>query len=197
MSPRPGALIIWHDVAAGFDAELDAWYQQQHLPERLAVPGFRSGRRYRGTGSGPGYLALYETETVEVLGSPAYQARLADPTEWTRRVMPNFRSVVRTACTVEFDGGGATGGTLAVVPLPGRPDLPPLDDPAIQRVRLLRADPGVTRVPNPEARDRPAPDALAEWVLLVEAISPEAAEAALAGFPRPMLFRLMCAVEAM
>ena len=195
MSQRPGALIIWHDVAAGFDAELDAWYQRQHLPERLAVPGFRTGRRYRGTAGGPGYLALYETATVEVLGSPAYQARLAAPTEWTRRVMPNFRNVVRSACTVEFDGGSAVGGTLAVIPFATKPTLPPLDDPAIQRVRLLRADPGVTRVPNPEARDRPAPDAIAEWILLAEAISPDAAEAALAGFPRPMLFRLMCAVE--
>jgi hypothetical protein len=196
MSPRPGALIIWHDVAAGFDAELDAWYQEQHLPERLRVPGFRTGRRYRGTGSGPGYLALYETASVEVLASPAYQARLAEPTEWTRRVMPNFRNVSRTACTVELDRGSSLGGTLAVIPFAACPELPPLDDPAIQRVRLLRADPGVTRVPNPEARDRPAPDALAEWILLVEAISPEAAGAALPGLPRPMIFRLMCAVEA-
>ena len=39
-----GILAIWHDCAPGREAEFEAWYQQEHLIERLAVPGFLFGR---------------------------------------------------------------------------------------------------------------------------------------------------------
>ena len=64
--------------AGGVQERLDEWYQREHLSERLAVPGFRTGRRYRGSGDGPGFLALYETDDVGVLASPAYSS--ASPT---------------------------------------------------------------------------------------------------------------------
>jgi hypothetical protein len=41
-----GVLAIWNDVAPEAEAEFNAWYLEQHLPERLAVPGFRRARRW-------------------------------------------------------------------------------------------------------------------------------------------------------
>jgi hypothetical protein len=42
------------------------------------------------------YFNFYETETVDVLQSPAYRARLDSPTEWTKKVVKEFRDTSRT-----------------------------------------------------------------------------------------------------
>ncbi|HXG04754.1 MAG TPA: hypothetical protein VNO23_15230 [Candidatus Binatia bacterium] len=90
------ALAIWFDVAPADRAELDAWYARQHLPERLSVPGFLRGRRYAATGGGTGFFTLYEVRDHGVLSSAAYLERLNNPTDWTRKVLPTFRGMVRT-----------------------------------------------------------------------------------------------------
>src|SRR5688572_20922735 len=91
------ALAVWFDVdPAGWD-DLEAWYPRQHLPERLSVPGFRRGRRYAALEAGSAFFTMYETEDVGVLSSAAYLERLNNPTDWTRRVLPSFRRMVRNA----------------------------------------------------------------------------------------------------
>jgi hypothetical protein len=91
------ALGIWIDVEAGALDDFNAWYREQHIPERLGVPGFRRGRRYEAAGGGPAYFTLYETDDAAVLSSAAYLARLNSPTEWTRRVLPAMRTMIRNA----------------------------------------------------------------------------------------------------
>jgi hypothetical protein len=91
------ALAIWFEVAAPDLEDLDAWYPRQHLPERLSVPGFLRGRRYAATGGGLPFFTLYETRDVAVLSSAAYLERLNNPTDWTRRVLPTFRHMLRNA----------------------------------------------------------------------------------------------------
>ncbi len=91
------ALAIWFRVEPGDVPELDAWYPRQHLPERLSVPGFLRGRRYVGVAARQTFFTLYEVEDVPVLSSAAYLERLNHPTDWTRRVLPTFRVMVRNA----------------------------------------------------------------------------------------------------
>jgi hypothetical protein len=91
------ALGIWMDVDPAGVQDFNAWYRRQHLPERLAVPGFLRGRRYQAAGPGPAYFTLYETVSADVLSSPPYLQRLNAPTEWTRRTLPRIRRMVRTA----------------------------------------------------------------------------------------------------
>ncbi len=41
-------LCVLNDLAEACDrAEYEAWYQRDHLPDRLSVPGFGHARRYR------------------------------------------------------------------------------------------------------------------------------------------------------
>ena len=47
-------------------------------------PGGRAQREHY-----PKYLAIFELETEETLRSPEYQEFLTNPTEWTRRIVPN------------------------------------------------------------------------------------------------------------
>lgn len=91
------ALGIWIDVDANALDDFNAWYREQHIPERLSVPGFRRGRRYEAVGAGPAYFTLYETTDVAVLSSQPYMARLNAPTEWTRRVLPAMTMMIRNA----------------------------------------------------------------------------------------------------
>jgi hypothetical protein len=100
MATQPGILAVWNDCRAGAEAEYEAWYQGEHLRERVAVPGFMYARRFVTIGdSSPRYFTYYETETPDVLRSPAYLERGANPTPMTRHIMSGiFQNMTRTVC---------------------------------------------------------------------------------------------------
>ena len=108
-------LGVWSDVDPGIEADYNAWYLHEHIPERLAVPGMRRGRRYRAADGSPRYAAFYEAATLDVLTSGAYRAQLANPTEWTQRVMRGVRLMQRGLCTVLADVGQGMGGAATFV----------------------------------------------------------------------------------
>lgn len=185
-------LVVWHDVAPGGEAEFDHWHIREHIPERLGVPGFLRFRRYRVLRGPAAYFYFYETESIATLSSPAYLARLNDPTPWTRRVLPLFRHTKRTACRVTATLGQGVGGTIAPLDVgaqPGREEelrawltataLPGLmDRPALTGAHLCEADVEATQVKTEEKKVRERPDALARWVILVEGTDAGAVEAA-------------------
>ena len=100
MSVPPGLLAVWNDIAAQDEAEFNAWYEQEHVPERLGIPGILTARRYRDSAAPLSYAAIYDTESVAALASPAYLERLANPTPRTRAIMPRFRNMTRAVCIV-------------------------------------------------------------------------------------------------
>ncbi len=100
MSKQAGILAVWNDCRRGDEVEYEAWYQGEHLRERLAVPGFVYARRFISIDeSSPRYFTYYETETPDVLRSPTYLELGANPTPMTRRIMSGvFQNMTRTAC---------------------------------------------------------------------------------------------------
>ena len=48
MTARKGSalLMVWCDVPADKEDDFNRWYNEEHLAERLAVPGFLSAARY-------------------------------------------------------------------------------------------------------------------------------------------------------
>src|ERR671934_1494326 len=74
-----GAVIVWNDVAPEGRDQFYDWHDKEHIPERLAVPGFRRGRRYIRHGHSPEWLTLYEATDLSVLVSNAYLERLNAP----------------------------------------------------------------------------------------------------------------------
>jgi hypothetical protein len=83
-----GLLMVWCDVPVDKEAEFNRWYNEEHLAERLAIPGFMSAARYEAVKGGPKHLAYYELESPAVLQSPAYKKVSANPTPWTQRSGP-------------------------------------------------------------------------------------------------------------
>ncbi len=94
-----GILAIWNDVRAGHEAEFDAWFQSEHLLERLAVPGFLFGRRHEAISGSAGQFNFYLVESPAVLTSKPYLERLDNPTPMTKQIMTNvFLNMNRTVC---------------------------------------------------------------------------------------------------
>ncbi|MDO7882637.1 hypothetical protein [Antiquaquibacter soli] len=114
-----GALINWIDVHDSDYELFEEWYLGQHLEERVGVPGFIRGRRFRAVDErSPGrYLTVYTTGSVDVLASAPYLARLNSPTELTREVVAKFALFRRAAARITARDGLATSGRVAVIEL--------------------------------------------------------------------------------
>src|SRR5438270_447436 len=81
-----GLLMVWADVPADKEEEFNRWYNEEHLPERMAIPGFLGGARYEAVKGGPKHLACYELESAAVMESAAWNAqRDASPANATMR----------------------------------------------------------------------------------------------------------------
>lgn len=140
----PAAMLLSFDVEAGAIAEHDRWHTQEHLPERLAIPGFLRGTRWVAVQGAPRYMVLYEVGGLEVLVSGPYLARLNHPTPWTARMMPHYRGMQRGLCAVRGSFGLGQGGVAALVrcmPAPGREE-------ALRRWLVDEALPGVATAPG-------------------------------------------------
>src|SRR5262245_44730184 len=107
------AVAMWWNVAVEMREEFEDWHTHEHMPERLAIPGFLRGTRWRAVGDAPSYFILYEVARVSVLTGPDYMARLNDPTPWSRKMMPHHLDMVRSLCRVHASVGGLIGGALA------------------------------------------------------------------------------------
>jgi hypothetical protein len=66
-------LITSVDVADRAVEEFNRWYDEVHLPEVLACPGFISAARFECTDGQPRFLAIYELESEGALATPEMQ----------------------------------------------------------------------------------------------------------------------------
>ena len=92
----PGLLLVMMDIDPARESEFNRWYEEEHIPERLSIPGFVRARRFVAVEGGPKYLALYELTGPEVVQSEEYRRwRNEAATEWTRRMEAEFKGFVR------------------------------------------------------------------------------------------------------
>lgn len=100
-----GIFLVYIDIDAKHEEEFNAWYNTEHVPELLAVPGILAAARYEAVKGGPRYLACYELESVEVMKTPAFLNRPRTP--WGQRVSPSVIGTNRTRIVGEqiYPGG--------------------------------------------------------------------------------------------
>ena len=109
-------LAIWHDIAEGQHGEYIEWHTREHMPERLSVPGFRTGKRLHAPdASRYVFGTIYAGDDLEVFRSPGYLARLNNPTPWTAAVAPSFQNFLRVACERVASAGNGDGGSMATI----------------------------------------------------------------------------------
>jgi hypothetical protein len=177
------AVAIWHDIAPEGREEFYAWHGEQHMPERLGIPGFLRGRRYIAVKAGAEFFNLYEQQDMGVTTGPEYLARLNNPTPWTLAAVKHFRNVARSLCAVAASSGHSQGGLIAT----WRYDVPDAraDEhrkvvaenlvPSLARRRqvagahLLVADADASAVKTTEQRARGGEqNRVPRWVLMLE-----------------------------
>ena len=139
-----GILAIWNNRRPDAAERYEFWYQTEHLPERLAVPGFLRGRRYQAINGSPEFFTWYEVEQPGVLFSEAYFARLSDPTPLTREIMSGiFADASRTVCDRTILQGDMFGSVVVTVRLDDvvtRAMAGPLISELTEPVTLARAE---------------------------------------------------------
>ncbi|KAF8176055.1 hypothetical protein BJ912DRAFT_1063990 [Pholiota molesta] len=89
MSDR-GLLFVYGEVGPDVsEDEFNDWYDNEHGPARLTVPGFNTAVRYKATdGLTPTWLALYDLTTSSVASDKPYQTLVANATPRDRDIIP-------------------------------------------------------------------------------------------------------------
>ena len=147
MSNR-GLLLTMTEPPPAMEEEFNAWYDTEHMQERLGISGFRSARRWvADVAPGEGkYLATYELDSPAVLTSAEYLARFEGATPWTRRCLGKAVVFRRWACE-QVEPGCADPNPLASALLMVAADAPiaGLQLPGALLTRHFVASPGTPR----------------------------------------------------
>lgn len=188
-----GAVAIWNGIADEGRADFYAWHLNEHMPERVGIPGFLRGRRYRAADGAtqPEFFTLYETLSFQVIQGSDYLARLNSPTAWTRAATAHFKSTTRSLARVLSSHGVGPGGAMLTMrfDIPsdaGRTAVPLLTAaldaaarlPRVSGAHLLSADDGASSQSTTESQGRKDLLRPAPWIVLVEACDIDALGAA-------------------
>jgi hypothetical protein len=152
MPTSKGLLLVMMECALNDDDEFNAWYDNEHIPERAGIPGFLSATRYVCRSGFPRYLAVYDLENAEVLKSDAYRAIAGENLSiWTNRAQRTMRGYYRVEASQAYPGDAVTlnldnRAHLTVVRFLDAKEAPLLetlkgvakDDPNIAQLRLYR-----------------------------------------------------------
>jgi hypothetical protein len=100
-----GLLVVLSEPGTDQEREFHEWYDQEHAPARLRVPGIRSGYRYHQLdGLSPAWLAWYELD-LAALEDPGYQALRAQRRAREQAVLAGLRTLDRRVYSL-FDERG-------------------------------------------------------------------------------------------
>jgi hypothetical protein len=183
----PGILFVWTDVEPEHEQDFNQWYDQEHVKERVALPGFLSGVRYQSVNGARRYLGLYRTETLAAFQTPAYFQAFRHQTPWSVSNLGRMRNPMRRVCSISAETGAGRGSWLAVVRL-GAGEHGDLQTLATQLGQTLLTLNGVlsSRLLTPDQElSSPLPNEstqgrLLDPLFLIDASSEQAAQAAAA-----------------
>lgn len=120
-----GLLLAAFDFSGAHADEFHDWYDLEHVPERAAIPGFRSCQRWIGADEPIHAVATYDLDTVDVMRSDAYMAIAhGNLSVWSRRVTAMCQRLIRFEGTqitpgentLPTDAGGLLVNAMNVAP---------------------------------------------------------------------------------
>ena len=117
--PGAAAVAIWFDLDSKIKDEFHDWHVHEHMPERLAIPGFLRGSRWVSVDGRNAYFVLYELQDLDVLTAGPYLAHLNNPTPWSRKMMPHHQNMVRSLCRVQARFGTGLGQAMLTIRFSG------------------------------------------------------------------------------
>jgi hypothetical protein len=100
-----GMLFSQMEPPAGREGEFHAWYDEEHIPARMALPGFARATRYRAVEGEPSHLAVYELDDMGVLETPAYRELKDNPSPLTAEMLRSVTGFTRYIGEAVSDSG--------------------------------------------------------------------------------------------
>ena len=124
-----GLLMVFTDVPPDVEEEFNRWYNEEHIPERLSIPGVLDAARYVALRGGPKHLACYELADSDAWHSEEWQRWLNNPTPWSRRMSPGVvgTTYIRNLYQLLYPDpvpAETAGAGMAPVVLVGRMSVP-------------------------------------------------------------------------
>jgi len=111
-----GLFYVYTDPGSVGEAEFHDWYDHEHGPARLTVPGFGAAYRYRALdGEKPPWLALYELDRPDVIDSPEYKALGANASDRDKAVGAGLATLDRRVYEQISEAGAAADRTAPVI----------------------------------------------------------------------------------
>jgi hypothetical protein len=146
-----GLLLAYTDPGSVPEAEFHDWYDHEHGPARLTVPGFATGYRYQAAdGSTPPWLAVYDLESPAVLASAAYAELTSGASEREQSIRSGLATLQRRAYELLTSDGAADGPAPALLIVAMSVPAGAEDDLAAwytdEHVPMLLAVPGWRRI---------------------------------------------------
>jgi hypothetical protein len=183
-------IALWNDIRPQREAEYDQWHTHEHVPERVAVQGFRGARRYvNRQRDHHRYFTLYDVAELAVFKSTEYVDLLSNPTPWSTSMRPDFSNFLRATCRVMESRGIGIGGALAIQCFrSAQADAADvttalsraLESPRVTAVHLGSVERGLPSVPWTKTPAASVPVREFDRVALIETLDRVAAETALA-----------------
>jgi len=104
------AAILFSQMRPGADwaGRFHRWYDEEHIPARLTLPGFAAARRYEEE-HGDHFLAVYHLDDAKVLTTPAYRALKEQPSAETAWMLSNVSGFTRYIADQLADTGRVSG----------------------------------------------------------------------------------------
>lgn len=91
-----GILIAAMNIGNAAEDEFHDWYDTEHLPERVACPGFLECQRWIGAADRKISVAIYDLDNIDVLKSPGYlKIGGVNLSPWSKRVTSRVERLMR------------------------------------------------------------------------------------------------------
>jgi hypothetical protein len=125
MHMAKGLLFMAFDFSTAHEDEFHDWYDKEHVPERLRVPGFLNAERWIDEQNPKIHVATYDLDTVGVMDTQAYRAvGGANQSVWTKRVTGMCGRIMRFVGSQLLPGdevAAAGAGALLVASMTPEP----------------------------------------------------------------------------
>jgi hypothetical protein len=104
-----GLLVALMEPDQGMEEEFNDWYDLEHTPQMSSVGGILSASRWMCVEGWPRYMAAYDLEHIDALGSESYRGATGGHfTPWSRRILERVRGWRRIALAGIDSAAGIT-----------------------------------------------------------------------------------------
>ena len=180
-------MVNWSNVAAQHRPAYYHWHSNEHMVGRLAIAGYRRGRRFAAIAASRDFLVLYEVDDIAVITGKGYLEKANNPSALTQATTRYVTDSARALASVRLSLGIGQGGYMLTMRFDAEPQGASALDrfvrdalsaaaqlPGVVGAHFCVADMPASRMVPRERQGRPT--TIPAWVVMLEGITREAVD---------------------